>query len=539
MRPTTPLRAGSLVGFAALSIAASVHAQDPVPAVSGKAPAPECSADIHWDRNESGWPGYLIDDPQGQACVPFTATGILPPAGYQGDFYVAEFTDAKARQAWADCLAAGPSCADPVRESIKRLTEAPPFRATGQVDAFGGIDPDGEVALADIRRPAYFGQAPYGEAIAEADGRTWIVEVEVPSETFEQKTLGVDPSTTWKQRGWYIEGAGVENAEGETVRALVILSAGRSVETTAIQHPDDPVFTYDAGKGTYDAIVFPTATTEKWGVRQWREYIYKLNQAGFDVLTLDKRGHGISGGKSTSNTVEQARDLFRALDAFETGEGLRIAGADGQELTGAAAAEKLLAGQKAREIPVIIGGPSQGSMVASHAMHLNFVADCQFEVAEEVCGAPLGYNVKGGVVLAEFAHGLGHVPGRFLTEGLLRSEYQLPFAPSGEVLEGLSQWPAVFFGRGLWDFAGGLEGTLDAYERVRGPKEVVVVRGPHSENEYGAENVAHMQDRVVVFAQAVMRGDEEIPGAARFSDLRELVATSPASWEESMRPDGY
>jgi len=48
----------------------------------------------------------------------------------------------------------------------------------------------GDVNLADIRRPKYFGAAPYNEKIAAVDGRTWVVEVEVPSERTERETLG-------------------------------------------------------------------------------------------------------------------------------------------------------------------------------------------------------------------------------------------------------------------------------------------------------------------------------------------------------------
>lgn len=33
--------------------------------------------------------------------------------------------------------------------------------------------------------------------------------------------------------------------------------------------------------------------------------------------------------------------------------------------------------------------------------------------------------------------------------------------PTSEPLAGIEQWPAVFFGRGLWDFAESLEATLE------------------------------------------------------------------------------
>ncbi len=49
--------------------------------------------------------------------------------------------------------------------------------------------------------------------------------------------------------------------------------------------------------------MYPNATSEKWGLGHWRGYLHALNQAGFDVLTLDKRAHGISGGLNTANTL--------------------------------------------------------------------------------------------------------------------------------------------------------------------------------------------------------------------------------------------
>jgi len=528
------------IGVAVLSLAAwSGASADEQPPVGPASPPIECRADIHWDQNAKAWPGYRVTDRDGRHCVPFTATAVLPPAGYRSDFYVDEFTDAKLRAAWAACVAAGDACSAGPLAYAGPLGGRNEFRATGTVDPAGLIDANGPVDLAKIRRPAYFVVAPYAEPIAEADPRTFVVEVTVPAEANETKHLGVAPGTNWGQRGWFIQGAGVDDGKGRKRHALVILSGGRSIETTAIQTPGDPLYTYNLATATYDAVPYPNATTEKWGVLQWRETIYKLNLAGFDVLTLDKRGHGISGGLQGSNTLQQARDLFRALDAFETGWGLRIMGADGRLLEGDAAAGILLRGVSARRVPVIIGGASQGSMVTSHALHLSFVADCDFDSAQPVCRRPLGYNVKGAILLAEFASGVGYRPSIVpLGEAALRTRFDIAFIPSGEVLGGLSKWPAVFFGRGLWDYAGALEGTFDAYRRVTGLRELAVVRGPHSENESGAENVAHMQDRVVAFATAVIRGERRVPGAARFANLKQLVASSPAFWEPSMDPAG-
>jgi fermentation-respiration switch protein FrsA (DUF1100 family) len=522
----------TLVSIAPL---ASVLAQDRPPVNPGSPPV-ECRADIKWDRNQPNWPGYLIPNAEErQQCVPFTANYNPLPEGYKGEYYVDEFTDAKARQAWADCVAKGPSCSDPVRRNANGFAFAPPFSVTGTMSGSVRIYPNAEVNLADIRRPAFFGKAPYSEPIAGAEGRTWTVEVEVPSETFEHQKLGVASDKTWKQRGWYIEGSGVDDGRGGRQRMLAVLVGGRSIETMAIHDPVDTVYVMKPETGKAEAVVYPNMTSEKWGLRHWREYLHALNQAGFDILTIDKRAHGISGGLNTSNTLQQARDLYRALDAFETGKGLRLLGPDGTVRAGSEAAGILLAKQRAKEIPVIIGGASQGSMVTAMAMHLNFVADCAWDQATPTCGTPLGYNVKGAIHLAEFAHGLGHTA-RILTEGLIRSEFSVAYVPTGEVLAGISKWPALFLGRGLWDHAGGLEGALDAYNRVTGPKELVVVRGPHSENEYGPSNVKHMQDRVVAFAQAVARGDKTIPGAVSFGNLKELVASAPKAWEASMEP---
>jgi hypothetical protein len=52
---------------------------------------PDSSAYVGW-----GWNGYMpaFKDANGVS-IPFLLAGTRPPIGYQGDFYVDEFTDAK------------------------------------------------------------------------------------------------------------------------------------------------------------------------------------------------------------------------------------------------------------------------------------------------------------------------------------------------------------------------------------------------------------------------------------------------------------
>jgi len=523
--------------LAAFSLAAISGAfADEQPPVGPASPPIECRADIHWDQNAKAWPGYRVTDLDGRHCVPFTATAVFPPDGYQGDYYADEFTDAKLRAAWAACVAAVKAAArrrSPMRAAWAATSStAPPgpsIRGQGRCQWHGRSR--GHPSAGLFCRRALCG--------TDRRGRS-------PPPSSSRCRSGRDQRNQISRRGRRHQlgsarlvhpGAGVDDGKGHKLNALVILSGGRSIETTAIQNPSDPLYTYNLATATYDAVPYPNATTEKWGVRQWREYIYKLNLAGFDVLTLDKRGHGISGGLQSSNTLQQARDLYRALDAFETGRGLRIMGADGRLLAGDSAAGILLRGVSAKEIPVIIGGASQGSMVNQSCHAHEFRGRLRFRLIGARLQNAARLQCEGAIVLAEFASGIGYRPQPGpLGEGALRARFNIAFIPSGEVLSGISKWPAVFFGRGLWDSYSPLEGTLDTYRRVTGLRELVVVRGPHSENESGTENVAHMQDRVVAFATSVIRGDRVVPGAARFSDLKSLVASSPAFWEPSMDP---
>jgi pimeloyl-ACP methyl ester carboxylesterase len=286
---------------------------------------------------------------------------------------------------------------------------------------------------------------------------------------------------------------------------------------------------------------YPDATSEKFGARGWRNHLHELNRAGFDVLTFDKRGHGISGGYNSVNTLEQGRDMWRALDALETGEGVRALAPSGELLEGSAVRGRFLAGMKAKQIPVVFGGSSQGSITTAWAMHQNFVEDCTYDLPAVRCSVPHRYNVKGALLLATVGGGVGARPAPVdqdsgvLDEARSRIEHNVVMLPTAEPMTRIYEWPAVFFARGLWDFAESLEATFDFYTRAKGLKEIVVVRGPHAEVDTG-ENSAFVTQRMVAFSTAAVLEKREVPGAARVKDLKELVGSSPARWEESTRP---
>jgi len=494
---------------------------------------PECIAHVGYEKN-ADLPGFSYQDPKGSVCIPFTQTSQRLPKGYQGeDFYIEEFTDAKIKKKWQE-FSQDPDAARPIIE-LARSFSLSEFRNTGTVSPIGKIEPNEDVNLADIRRPAFFGQSVYNENIAKIDDKTYVVEFTVPRDTYERLHLKV--YTPIKLRGWFIEGEGILDNTGNKTYAMAIIIGGRGIETTAIHHPDDLLYVYDPETKKYKGISYPNeqGMTEKWGLRQWRDYLYALNQAWFDVLTIDKRGHGISGGLTASDTGEQAEDLFRILDQLESGNGLRMLTPTGELLEGEQAVGKLLRGEQAKSVPLIIGGASQGSMVTAWAMQKNFAEFCPYNHPEGKCTSLYGYNIKGALMLADFAAGIGYAePVYTLLEGCLRTMENVMFFPSSEILTNIDKWPAVFFGKGLWDNYVSVEDTFEAYKRATELKELVLVRGPHSENECGKENVTYMRTKIVEFAiQAVTNPGIKIPGPA---NLKTAVCSSPPYWEPSSKP---
>jgi len=518
-----------------------------------RAPVPpsECQAHVGYDR-DTILPGYLLPTSLGpKTCIPFTAVAAHPPQGYQGDFYVDEFTDTKLRQQWEACKA-DKDCYERVQKQV--AGRHPPNREYLFTDPhalylLGKIEEKGaDTDLKSIRRPAFFARAPYHEPIAQDESRTYTVEFTAPAEPYErlQKNMTADI----RLRGWYIRGGGVPDGKGNRHRALVILSGGGGDRIVAIDDPSDHLFHIEKD-GTSELNRFPNETTGAKGQAVWRSMDHMLNQAGFDILNFDRRGVGISGGYSDTNTLQQGRDLLSIIAALRSGTGMRALTPAGEVLAGHDAAVAVRGGDTSSGLPVLLMGTSRGTMSSSWAMTMNFDKDCSYDLPVISCGPPVGDpTIKGAILISEFSSGVGYNQANPSKEdnerGLGRDrglfiagtelENNLVFFPSSAILAGIHKWPNAFFARGLWCYAASLEGTMDSYSRVNGLKELIVVRGPHPYETWPEEEKQRTQARVVAFAKAVILGAKSVPGGRSWSNMKELVATASDVWEPSSKP---
>jgi pimeloyl-ACP methyl ester carboxylesterase len=406
------------------------------------------------------------------------------------------------------------------------------------LDPKGAVNGNDALKLSDLRRPAFFGYAPYFEDIAKVEQDTYTVEFTVPRDPYERLQLRLTAPV--KLRGWFIKGEGVADAQGKRTHALVIIICGNGAQVFAAQHADIPYYVYNVQTKQYEGFTWPNENlrTEQGGRAISRQYIYGCNQAGFDVLVVDKRGHGISGGVNAANCAEMAEDIFRMLDQLESGAGLTILSPTGQLLHGKATAGLLLRGMPARQVPVVLGGQSQGTQIICQAMQKNFVGWTAFNEPGQKSSPAKKYNIKAALLLSDFAGGLGYVSVPDLTdlyrEAAYRVEMNTMGRPTSEILANIDQWPAVFFGKGLWDKYQSAEGTYEAYRRAKGLRELVFVRGPHTTVFWGAEITAYLIDKMTEFAvRSVVNPGKKYP---ELKSLKEAVLSSPPYWEPSSRP---
>jgi hypothetical protein len=484
-----------------------------------------------------GWNGYLpAFKGKDGISIPYLPAGIRPPIGYQGDFYVDEFTDAKIKQAWEELKVNDPAAA---KKILANMPEKSEYRNIGALDPNGAVKGDNNLKLTEVRRPKFFGQAPYFEEIAKTEHNTYTVEFTVPRGPCERLHLKLtDPI---KLRGWFIKGKGVPNAKGQKVHALIIYNNGLSAQLCSTQHPNAPLYMYNVQTKQYTGIPYPNKNfqTEKWGARIPRQYIYAFNKAGFDVLIVDKRGHGYSGGITARyDNSEHAEDVFRMLDQLESGVGLTVLTPDGKLLQGKQTAGLLLRGIPAKQVPVIVGGESQGSIISFFAMHKNYVGWTAYNEPGQKFTPARKYNFKAAILLSDHSAGIGYYNQieRFYQEAALRVERNMMWVPTSEILANIDKWQAaVFYGHGLWDSTPqSPEGTYESYHRAKGVKELVFYRGKHGSGNWGAENIADLTNKMTEFAvRVIVNPGKKYPELKSF---KEAVLSSPPYWDPTTRP---
>jgi hypothetical protein len=516
-------------------------------------PVPDCTARVGYDR-DMVLPGYILPTSAGpRTCIPFTTALVRRPPDYKGDFYVNEFTDEKLRQRWEDCKKDKP-CYDRVYKQV--MARHPPNKEQSLTDAharflLGKIEERGvSTDLTTIRRPRYFAREPYNEPIALKESETYTVEFTAPPEAYER--LQRHATENIQLRGWYIRGAGIDDGNGHKVRSLIIISGGGGDRVTAIDDPRDKGYEIDPKTGaTIPNDDFPNATTGVKGMAPWRRMAYVLNEAGFDVLQFDRRGIGISGGFSETNTLQQGHDLLKIVADLRSGDGMRALTPSGEVLESHKAAAAVHGGKPDAGQPTFFMGSSRGTMASSWAMTQNFDKDCSYDLPAITCKPPVeDHTIVGAILLADFSSGVGYLPGettpkddgrgpgrdRGLFIGGIELEHNIVFFPSSATLAGIHTWPSAFFARGLWCYADGLEGEVDSYSRVNGLKDLVVVRGPHAYETWPEMERQRVRERILAYATAVVLGHKSIPGRRTWSNMKELVATTSDVWETSTHP---
>ena len=542
-----------LTSMAATSGAGAPGGRDAFHSLRAPVPPFECAAYVAYDLDQK-LPGYILPTRAGaRTCIPFTSVAERPPKGYRGDFYVAEFGDALLRQHWEAC-AKQPACRERIEKQV--LQRRPPNKEHFLTDPharylLGKIDEKGlRTDLHTIRRPGFFARAPYREPIAAADADTYIVEFTAPRDPYER--LHLHMSGTVQIRGWYIRGAGISDGKGGHVRALIIANGGGGDRITAIDDPRDVAYVIDPKSGkTVADDSWPNATTGAQGMRHWRELWFRLHQAGFDVLAMDRRGIGISGGYDDEDTLQQGHDILHIVAALRSGRGMRALAPSGRPASGSDAALLVSGGPAGAGLPVFLLGSSRGTMASGWAMTLNFAQDCSYDLPTIHCVAPhRDPTVKGAILVADFSSGIGYLESqtsskndgrgagrdRALFMGAMEEEDSIVFFPSSAILAGIHDWPSAFFARGLWCYADGLEGEMDSYSRVRGLKDLFVARGPHAFATWPAVEELHATQRMIAYARAVVLGEKSIPGRRPWANMKQLVGTSDDVWEPSTHP---
>jgi len=348
--------------------------------------------------------------------------------------------------------------------------------------------------LSEVASPADFGD----EAFSSLQKRTFRIEFEVPKTDFE--VLGWRPTylpvlvppdpapmTPRKLRGWYIKGDGLtKNDDG-------IDDDGDRKGNRSVEHP-----LIILSSGFPYTIAFNQSVGGIAVGKQLRKALTYFVAQGYDVLFFDKRGHGYSEGLLDG----MGEDIFRALDQLEQGVivedgstlSLSIITPDGRRLHGTEAANERLLGPRysARTKPVILRGFSYGSSQLQKAMAMNYSSlPIEYRFKRDASGNVLidparmprgnrGYNFKGIVAISGFQGSLKYetTPYFFALDSLASTVGHNGAVLKSAVYQSMDRWPGFLGLYATNDFETA-DGAIDAFNQLRGFKEIRMVTGYH------------------------------------------------------------
>jgi len=275
-----------------------------------------------------------------------------------------------------------------------------------------------------------------------------------------------------KVRGWYIQGDGLKDNDTGVLHHPVIFYVPGI--TRAIAHPENRFIA-----------------------------AYLVSQ-GFDVLMMDKRGHGFSEDPNQSI----GNDVFEVLDQLGSQSGCKTfyPGDTGPQ-------NRTLLPDTPMDTEVVLMGFSQGAAILAKAMAMNYNAaslpiNTKYYPDGSIDQTPQpskGYNFKGFVDCIGWASGpYYNANWAFLAlQGFGISAYVGNALCDGNVYNTMGEWPAYFDLKMSQDLNTPY-GSVDVFNnKIRGFKELILLDGFHGDNFVG-DNILYMANKAAKWAKKVI-----------------------------------
>ena len=174
--------------------------------------------------------------------------------------------------------------------------------------------------------------------------------------------------------------------------------------------------------------------------------------------------------------------------------------------------------------PVILFGYCRGAMISERAMQL---------YVDNVNGIKSSFNLRGvaeigsasGCIKFTDDYGLFPPAGDMGFEAALQATLKTSFLPDSDVFASMDKWPGYLNIHGIYD-ALTPDGAVEAYNRVRGFKDVLMVYGNHFGYLY-APNFPYVANKVESFCKKVTINDPSMNNQGKTTLWSEITKAPP------------